>query len=282
MNSIYNHVEGRWNLTKFTTSFLFNVVIQTEITYLHSFYNIKKDEFIRQYNNFTKIINFINIHQDSAIVAVYGNIYRVTFLKGEIMMNILWDFDGTLLDTYPALVEGFVQLSQKDLDRSEVLTWLKIDSKTAFKHYGISEDQRIEFQKLHNHYSKLYSRPFDHLENALAAAANNIIVTHRDKESTIYLLEKFHLATYFKEIVSVEEQGFMRKPHCSSYEYVLKGHHIDLVVGDRDLDLIPARELRIKTVAFQNRNITADFHIDSYADFIPMVLNPLQETNRTP
>jgi FMN phosphatase YigB (HAD superfamily) len=50
-----------------------------------------------------------------------------------------------------------------------------------------------------------------------------------------------------------------------------------LVVGDRDLDLIPARELNIKTCAFQNRNIEADFHIDSYADFIAEVLNPLQQ-----
>jgi len=197
-------------------------------------------------------------------------------------MNILWDFDGTLFDTYPALVEGIVKLSQKDLDRSEVLKWLKIDSKTAFKHYCLSEDLREEFQKLHINYSKLHSRPFDHLEDVLASVDNNIIVTHRDKESTIYLLEKFHLAKYFKEIVSVEEQGFTRKPHCSSYEYVLKSHHIDLVMGDRDLDLIPARQLNIKTVAFQNRNIAADFHIDSYADFIPMVLNKLHETQQSP
>jgi len=197
-------------------------------------------------------------------------------------MNILWDFDGTLFDTYPALVEGIVKLSQKDLERSEVLKWLKIDSKTAFKHYCLSEDLREEFQKLHINYSKLHSRPFDHLEDVLASVDNNIIVTHRDKESTIYLLEKFHLAKYFKEIVSVEEQGFTRKPHCSSYEYVLKSHHIDMVMGDRDLDLIPARQLNIKTVAFQNCNIAADFHIDSYADFIPMVLNQLHETQQSP
>jgi phosphoglycolate phosphatase-like HAD superfamily hydrolase len=196
-------------------------------------------------------------------------------LNGGILMNLLWDFDGTLFDTYPALVKGFVELSQHDLDRSEVLKWLKMDSKRAFKHYGIDEGQREEYTRLHNHYSKMNSRPFDYLEDVLAAVDNNIIVTHRDKESTIFLLEKFNLAKYFKEIVSVEEQGFTRKPHISSYKYVLKTHPIDLVVGDRDLDLIPARNLHIKTVAFQNRNIEADFHIDSYADFIPLVLNQL-------
>lgn len=158
-----------------------------------------------------------------------------------------------------------------------MLKWLKIDSKTAFKHYGIDEKQRLEYQNIHNYYSKTESQPFEHLEEALSSVDNNIIVTHRDKESTVFLLKKYQLAPYFKDIVSVEEQGFTRKPHSSSYEYVLKSYHIDLVVGDRDLDLIPARKLNIKTCAFQNRNIEADFHIDSYADFIPEVLNPLRK-----
>lgn len=189
----------------------------------------------------------------------------------------MWDFDGTLFDTYPALVEGFVSLSQRDLERTEVLKWLKIDSKTAFKHYGIDEEQRAEYQRLHNHYSLLYSKPFEHLKEVLSAVDNNFIVTHRDKESTNYLLEKYQLTPYFKEVVSVEEQGFTRKPHPSSYQYVLKTHHIDLVVGDRELDLAPARELNIKTVAFQNQNIEADYHVDSYADFIPLVLKTFEK-----
>mgnify|MGYP005828723743 CR=1 FL=1 len=188
-------------------------------------------------------------------------------------MNVLWDFDGTLFDTYPSLVEGFVHLSGKELDRTEVLKWLKKDSKTAFKHYGIDEAQRDEYTRLHGYYSKKDSQPFDDLEKVLSQMDNNFIVTHRDKESTLFLLEKFHLSKYFKEVVSVEEQGFTRKPHSASYEYVLEKHQIDLVVGDRDLDLIPARKLNIKTVAFQNRNIEADFYIDNYKEFIPRVLH---------
>ncbi|MEH7072972.1 HAD-IA family hydrolase [Neobacillus drentensis] len=198
-------------------------------------------------------------------------------MKRGIIINVLWDFDGTLFDTYPALVSGFITLSQQDLERDEVLKWLKIDSKTAFKHYGIDEERRQEYQNLHNYYSKTESKPFEQLEEALSAVDTNIIVTHRDKESTIYLLEKYHLRKYFKDIVSVEEQGFTRKPHRASYEYVLKSFQIDLVVGDRDLDLIPARELKIKTCAFQNRYIEADFYIERYADFNSKVLVPLQQ-----
>jgi FMN phosphatase YigB (HAD superfamily) len=161
------------------------------------------------------------------------------------------------------------------LDRNEVLTWLKKDSVTAFKHYGISLDLRSKYQDLHNIHSRNLSKPFENLEEVLAAVENNIIVTHRDRESTNYLLEKYHLRKYFKDIVSVEEDGFQRKPHRSSYEHVLKSYKIDLVVGDRELDLAPARELHIKTVAFQNDNISADFHIRRYSDFIPMILKPL-------
>ncbi|WP_462408596.1 HAD hydrolase-like protein [Neobacillus sp. Marseille-QA0830] len=194
-------------------------------------------------------------------------------MKRGIVLNILWDFDGTLFDTYPALVRGFIELSGKELDAAEVLGWLKKDSKTAFKHYGINERHRGKYQELYNHYSRLTSKPFDHLEEALSLAEHNVIVTHRDKESTLYLLDKYDLAKYFTEIVSVEEQGFTRKPHTSAYEHVLKTYRIDLVVGDRDLDLIPARKLNIQTVAFQNPNIEADNHINSYTEFKQAVLN---------
>lgn len=188
-------------------------------------------------------------------------------------MNILWDFDGTLFDTYPALVEGFVKLSERDLDKAEVLKWLKIDSLTAFKHYGIDESKRPAYKDIDKRFSKEFSTPFEHLESVLSAAEHNIIVTHRDRESTFYLLEKYALEKYFTEIVSVEEQGFNRKPHTASYEYVLKKYNIDLVVGDRELDLVPARKLGIKTVAFQNPHIEADLHLDSYNEFISIVFN---------
>ncbi|WP_449538901.1 HAD-IA family hydrolase [Ferdinandcohnia sp. Marseille-Q9671] len=186
-------------------------------------------------------------------------------------MNILWDFDGTLFNTYPALVKGFIHLSGKKLDPNEVLKWLKVNSKVAFQHYGIPESKREEYIKLYNQYS-YDSQPFSHLEEVLQVADDNFIVTHRDKESTLFLLDKFKLSHYFKVVVSVEEEGFTRKPHVASYQHVIKDYPINVVIGDRELDLIPARELGIKTVAFENPDIEADFHIDDYAKFKTSVL----------
>jgi FMN phosphatase YigB (HAD superfamily) len=45
------------------------------------------------------------------------------------------------------------------------------------------------------------------------------------------------------------------------------------VIGDRELDLKPARELGIKTCAFQNDDIEADYHLTSYDQFFTTVVN---------
>ncbi len=37
--------------------------------------------------------------------------------------------------------------------------------------------------------------------------------------------------------------GFPRKPNSLVYDYLHKKHNIDLAIGDRELELIPAKEL---------------------------------------
>lgn len=194
------------------------------------------------------------------------------FWRGCWNINILWDFDGTLFDTYPSFVQAFIQLTDKELDKEEVLKWLKVDSKKAFEHFGIEEEKRGTYKALYNEAAKTISKPFPYIERVLASSTKNFIVTHRDRESTLYLLDKYQLSSYFDEVISVEEDGFLRKPHSSSYEYVSQKYKVDLVIGDRALDLLPAKELGIKTVSFQNTELSADYHIDCYADFLVIFL----------
>ncbi|GAA3404093.1 hypothetical protein ACFFNY_02385 [Paenibacillus hodogayensis] len=46
-----------------------------------------------------------------------------------------------------------------------------------------------------------------------------------------------------------------------------KVKYIDLAIGDREIDIIPANELGIRTCLFQNRTPGADYYIDSYDQF---------------
>ncbi|OMP66129.1 HAD hydrolase-like protein [Domibacillus epiphyticus] len=183
-------------------------------------------------------------------------------------MKLLWDLDGTIFDTYPAILDSFIAVHEaahgEPADRTEALRWLKKNSQLAFQHYGISEDFRPLFKELDHKQSEAGSPPFDGIENILAAAEVNVIVTHRTKASTIELLNKWGLIQYFDEIVSPEDDGFPRKPDAAAYQYLHQKYNLDWAIGDRSLDLIPARTAGLKTVSFQNEDIEADVYIEAY------------------
>ena len=200
---------------------------------------------------------------------------RITeYPHGGALMNILWDLDGTLFDTYPKLMAAFQKLAGKQINEDELIRWLKKDSKQAFKHYGIPENKQQEYLKIDLKFSDADKKPFPFVEEVLKMADKNIIVTHRTKESTFRLLNHWKLNHYFQEIICPEEDGFPRKPHTAAYSYVHDKYGIDLVIGDRTLDIIPAKKLGIPTCLFQNEDAVADFYLSSYKDF-PHVLHGL-------
>ncbi|CAM4219013.1 HAD hydrolase-like protein [Lederbergia lenta] len=185
-------------------------------------------------------------------------------------MRLLWDLDGTIFDTYPAILDSFCKVHEeahgKAVDRVEALRWLKRTSKEAFSHYGISEDFRDRFKELDHAKAEAGSPPFEGIKDILAIAEVNVIVTHRTKASTKELLEKWGLFQYFDEIVSPDDDGYPRKPDTEAYQYLHDKYELDWAIGDRALDLMPAKAVGMKTCAFQNPDIEADLHIDAYAD----------------
>lgn len=187
-------------------------------------------------------------------------------------MKILWDLDGTILDTYPTLVESFIKVAGRGLDPTEVLFYMKQNSKIAFAHYGISEELREEFQRIDSSLPIEDKPPFPDVEEVLKLASINVMVTHRNREATLELLKHFKLLSYFTEVVCPEDDGYLRKPDKESYQYLHDKYRIDLVIGDRELDFKPARELGIKTCCFQNPSVEADFHLNNYKDFEKVVI----------
>jgi phosphoglycolate phosphatase-like HAD superfamily hydrolase len=59
-------------------------------------------------------------------------------------MNILWDFDGTLFDTYPAYTNMLADV----LGERDIYKQLKISYSHALQHYKISSEQQEELNKL--------------------------------------------------------------------------------------------------------------------------------------
>ena len=104
----------------------------------------------------------------------------------------------------------------------------------------------------------------------LAAADINVIMTHKNREGALNILRAHGLDKYFTEIVSSED-GFPLKPDPTSYRYLHEKYQLDLAVGDRELDILPAKAIGIRTCLFQNHTPGADYYVDNYKDFFTVL-----------
>jgi len=184
-----------------------------------------------------------------------------------IFLNILFDLDGTLVSTYNSIISGLQKAAGRKLDEEKLLSLLKVNSYVAFKYFNLDDDVRSRFKEIERKIPPSEKKPFPDIEKVLGESNINVIVTHKDRQSAEALLKYWKLDRYFEEILCLEDDDFPRKPEVASYEYLHNKYHIDLVVGDRELDFIPARKLGIPTCAFQNPKVEADFHINSYREF---------------
>ena len=74
------------------------------------------------------------------------------------------------------------------------------------------------------------------------------------------ILTHYQWGHYFKEIVTIDN-GFPRKPHPASYEYLHQKYDLDLIIGDRELNILAGKNLNIKTCLFQNNQAGADYYL---------------------
>ncbi|MCI0765088.1 HAD-IA family hydrolase [Bacillus sp. TL12] len=181
-------------------------------------------------------------------------------------MNILWDFDGTLFDTYPAYTNILSQALGNAVDKQEIYEKLKISYSHAIDYYNISSNQEKEIKTLQKKLSPKEMKPFDNVEKVLKFANKNVIMTHKHRDGVLAILNYYGWDKYFADMVTIDD-GFPRKPNPLAYVHLHTKHRIDLVIGDRELDLLPAKELGISTCIFQSQSDLADYHLQDYSEF---------------
>ncbi|GIP63950.1 phosphoglycolate phosphatase [Virgibacillus pantothenticus] len=185
-------------------------------------------------------------------------------------MHLLWDFDGTLINTYPSYTKCFKQVLTKTATENEIYRQLKKSFSHAIAYFQMTKEQEVEVRRLVDNMKPEEVEPFPGLEGVLQAAEVNVIMTHKDRKNVERILGYHGLTSYFKDMVTSDDQ-FPRKPDSSSYAYLHNKHQIDVAIGDREIDLLPAKELGIKTCSFQNKQADADFHISNYHAFLDTV-----------
>ena len=201
--------------------------------------------------------------------------------------NIIWDFDGTLFDTYPAMcrdlqmvMEGLgVRASLEDLlarftvSRETVLAWC---GEQAGRPAG--EIDRAYRAWVAEH-GQPEAHPFPHIREFLArfqaAGGRNFVFTHRSGSVHDYLAGA-DLTQYFTDVVSAGTT-YARKPDPAGNNYLIATHGLDrertLAVGDRELDILAAKNAGIHACLFspEPQETAADHRIRELTELDDLV-----------
>jgi len=208
------------------------------------------------------------------------------------IQNILWDMDGTLFDTYPAITYAI----SKSLNEMGVTIALNVIDglvRQSIERCIVTLSQRFKLDPdlLRARFAESYQRidpahqpPYPDVEAVCRTVHErggvNSIVTHRSLDSTRMLLDSHMLSAYFDSIFSVE-QGYPRKPDPGMVLAALDKHALDpsqtLLIGDRDLDIQAGHTAGVHICLFGTSNLTvpAEMHISNYSQLIELLSNRL-------
>lgn len=191
-------------------------------------------------------------------------------------MYILFDLDGTLIDSTEAILESFDYAFEKNsLDRakhSDVVKLIGYPLDVMFSKLGVEERLIEQCVLSYKENYRIISKPKTTLlPNAkeaieLASSFAKIgVVTTKTARYSRELLEYFGVLNYF-EILIGREDVINPKPHP---EPILKAMELmganaeqTYMIGDTDLDILSAKEAKIKSIGVlcgYGRELKADF-----------------------
>ncbi|MEK4870253.1 HAD-IA family hydrolase [Niallia sp. FSL W8-1348] len=194
--------------------------------------------------------------------------------------HIIWDFDGTLFDTYPVMAKIFKEvLKEHEVEEplEEIMKQLKVSASSALKYYEkkylIDKEFIIKYKKRKKEAELELSKPFEGIEDICkyihSTNRRNYLLTHRG-ESSIRLLKNYGLYGYFADFIT-SVQGFERKPSPDGINYLINKYNIihseAIMIGDRDLDLLSGKNAGISACYFtegNDKNNNADFIINNF------------------
>lgn len=177
---------------------------------------------------------------------------------------ILFDIDGTLIDSTSAIYESFCVVFEKHkmpiLGRAEVAQYIGYPLSDMFAFLGaekgqieqLCEDYKTHYLKIHNAKTKILDGAVEAIKMASEFASLGIVTT-KSSDSSRNLLAHFGVARHFEVIIgkdSVTHPKPHKEPILKALE-VLKGAgvgveaHKIFMIGDTILDLIAAKDAGI-------------------------------------
>ncbi len=193
--------------------------------------------------------------------------------------HFIWDFDGTLFNTYPTIIHC-VQLALADFghtaDSTEMMELMLDNIPFAIHHYA--DLFGIEYDTLHTKYVE-HRKPY--LESLAAppmpdvvavlkkitdTGRNNYIFTHRKPEETANYLCHWSIDGFFCDMVAPGTEGFAVKPAPDAVNYLSAKYNMQpeetVMLGDREVDLGSGRNGGILTAHIVCAAVPQTLHCD--------------------
>jgi len=202
--------------------------------------------------------------------------------------NAIWDFDGTLFDTYPAISRAFQQAlgdfgASAPLSEIESLCLVEVShcATVLAARFGLEMDAFIG--AFGRHYSAIplaEQPPFpgarEVCQRSAASGGANAIVTHRNADSLAKLLTAHDMTSLFVEVIT-RDDGYPRKPDPAAFLAVLRHQGLDpaetLAIGDREIDILAGRAAGLTTCLYRGMQPSpaADIAISDFAELLDLL-----------
>jgi HAD superfamily hydrolase (TIGR01509 family) len=204
--------------------------------------------------------------------------------------NIIWDVDGTLFDTYPAIAKAF-KTALNDLGKDAPVDWIEALAKQSLGHCVSTLAETCQLneadigQAFDEHYDCIQPEeqpPFPGVitvcEYICALGGKNVIVTHRGQAGTDELLAANNMSQYFAGCLT-RNDDYPKKPHPAAFVAILKLHNLQpeetMTIGDRDIDILAGQAAGIFTclLGLKTAGVVADLTISNFSELYAYLLS---------
>ena len=188
----------------------------------------------------------------------------------------IWDLDGTLLDSYEAILSGIEETYAQfsiPFDKEKVRDFILknsvqdlLEQVAKEQDLNATELNQVRVQSLAEKNAQVVLMPGarEVLHWANEQGIQQFVYTHKG-DNTFTILRNLGLESYFTEILT-SQSGFARKPNSQAASYLLEKYGLDSMhtyyIGDRSLDVEFAQNSGIQSINFMeypgsyNRKIT--------------------------
>ena len=202
--------------------------------------------------------------------------------------HFIWDFDGTLLDTYPNIVR-YLQTALRDfgyeVDSVEILEKMMTTIPYSIQYYselyGLP-DLRDRYKQYYaaepNDPVKVFPGVREVLQRVQEIGGANYIFTNRNR-SIHAMLKRTGIDGFFRDIITSEDPGFVVKPAPDSILYLMKKYggttEDTVMIGDRACDLESGYRAGCKTLHLLTPSVpqypACDWRIKNFHEMLELL-----------